>query len=149
MAFAPGDRVHLAGIGTGTVREARSGDRYAVNIKGRVVVAAGRDLEAAAPGRDSRTLPSLGTPGDDEARPAPSSSRSIDLHGKTVAESVAMVEAFIDDALREGQHEVRIIHGKGSGRVKAAVHHYLRQLSVIAAFRVDPDNPGSTIVTFA
>jgi hypothetical protein len=33
--------------------------------------------------------------------------------------------------------------------VKAAVHHYFRQLPAIASFRLDPANPGVTIVTFA
>ena len=49
MTFLPGARVHLAGLGTGTIREVRSGKRYAVEIKGRLVIAAAGDLELADP----------------------------------------------------------------------------------------------------
>jgi DNA mismatch repair protein MutS2 len=149
MRFSPGERVHFAGLGTGTVLEARGKNRYAVAIKGRVVVAAARDLQLVDD--DHRSVAQ--TPGELLTTPEVAGhhrrARSIDLHGKTTAEAIELVESFINDALMAGDDEVYIIHGRGGGRVKAAVHRYLNQLSTVAAFRIDPRNPGVTVVIFA
>jgi DNA mismatch repair protein MutS2 len=147
MTFSEGDRVHLAGLGTGIVREARSGGRYAIEIKGRVVVAAACDLELASGHRTphkATSVANVGTAGRNVAGP-----RSIDLHGKTAAEVRDALESFVNDALLAGHHEVRVIHGRSGGRVKTAVHQYLRRLTAVASFRLDPHNAGVTIVTFA
>jgi DNA mismatch repair protein MutS2 len=146
--FSPGDRVHLAGLGTGIVREVRSGARYAIEIKGRIVIASGRDLHRAADaGKTRKRAHDAQVPAADAGRRA-QAVLSIDLHGKTVDEALAAVESFVSGALIEGHHEVQIIHGRSGGRLKTAVHRYLRQLSVVAAFRIDPANPGVTIAAF-
>ena len=148
MTFSPGDRVHLAGLGTGVVREVRGRERYAIEIKGRVVVAFARDLriaDGARPRGSPRKNP-------DEERPRArrgTAPGSLDLHGKTTVEAIELVEAFVNEALLDGLGEVRIIHGRGSGRVMTAVHAYLRRLPAAAAFRIDPRNAGVTIVSFA
>ncbi|HUE85826.1 MAG TPA: Smr/MutS family protein [Vicinamibacterales bacterium] len=151
MTFSPGTSVHLAGLGTGTIREVRSGGRYVVEIKGRIVIAAHRDLELATP----RSKPpknrasARGAPDAPSAPSAPGPCPSLDLHGKTVAEARDALEAFVNEALLENRAHVRVIHGRGGGRVKAAVHQYLHGVSAVASFRVDPQNPGVTVVTFA
>ena len=48
-----------------------------------------------------------------------------------------------------GARQIRVIHGRSGGRLKAAVHGYLRGLTAVKSFRVDPRNEGVTIVTFA
>jgi DNA-nicking Smr family endonuclease len=174
MTFGPGDRVHLAGLGTGIIVEARGARRYAVDIKGRIVVAAAGDLELAsaptqstrkraatpaapapaapaAPVGPGRTRSHPAAPGRTRAHPAaPARTQpSLDLHGKTVDEAIEAVEVWVNDVLLAGHGEARVIHGRGGGRLKAALHQYLRGLGAVATFRVDPRNPGVTIVTFA
>ena len=148
MTFAPGDRVHLLAVGTGVVREARNGGRYLIDIKGRTMVVAGSQLESAAPARAARRgrrevpEPARLVPSRGGGAPA-----TLDLHGKTVAEAGEALDAFLNDALLESLAEVRVIHGRGGGRIKAAVHQRLGQLSSVRSFRVDPGNPGVTIVS--
>ena len=149
VPFEPGDRVHFAGLGTGVVREVRSGGRYAVEIKGRVVVAAAGQLELASGARVSAAKPASVEANSEPVSSHAAASRSIDLHGKTVAEAVDALEIFINDALLDGSSEIRVIHGRSGGRLRTAVHRYLRQLPSIGTTRVDPHNPGVTIVTFA
>ena len=149
MRFSPGDRVHFPGLGTGVVREVRGSDRYALDIKGRLVIARGRDLNPADE-PSTRSLRSR-SPQEREAVSAGTSGHrtaSLDLHGKTSAEAVDLVEAFINDALVNGLAEVAIIHGRSGGRLKTAVHAYLKRLTGLASFRIDPHNAGATIVTF-
>ena len=50
MTF-PGDPVHVAALGTGIVREARTGGRYLVEIKGRSFVVVGSQLTRVEPSR--------------------------------------------------------------------------------------------------
>lgn len=147
MAYTAGDRVHVAGLGTGVIRELRGEDRLAVEIKNRLVIVLRRDVEPVADTHVSRRRR------DTVAAPAASPSDtqdvlSLDLHGKTVAESVDLVAAFIDEALRAGHHRARVIHGRSGGKVKMAVHRYLSGVSVVRAFRIDPRNAGVTIILF-
>ncbi len=146
--FAAGDRVHIAGLGTGIVREPRNGGRYLVEIKGATMVVPGSLLEPPSPERGARNRK------DDsiaarEADPgaAATGSASLDLHGKTVLETIDALDAFLNDAFLDGRREVHVIHGRGGGRLKAAVHKRLGQLSSVRAFRLDPGNPGVTIVS--
>jgi len=145
-SFTQGDRVHISRIGTGVVREARNGGRYLVDIKGRTIVVVGSDLERVTsepPSRKSSTgARPVKEPGR-QARPTP----SLDLHGKTVIESLEMLDAFLNDAILDGHPHVSIVHGRSGGRIKAAVHKRLRETSAVRSFRLDPRNPGATIVT--
>jgi DNA mismatch repair protein MutS2 len=147
--FAPGDRVHIVSLGTGVVREARNGGRYLIEIKGRTMVVAGSQLKAAeAEGKSRRKKPDVSA--GKESDPASASSRgsaSLDLHGKTVEETIDALDVFLNDACLDGRHEVRVIHGRGGGRLKAAVHKRLGQHASVRAFRLDPANPGVTIVS--
>jgi DNA mismatch repair protein MutS2 len=142
-SFAPGDRVHVAALGTGVVGEVRNGGRCLVELKGRSIVVDAASLE---PARERRTqkpqVVDTGGASDGRAR----LSASIDLHGKTAAEAIDALDAFLNDALIAGASEARVIHGRSGGRVKAAVHARLRQLPALGGFRLDPRNPGVTIV---
>jgi DNA mismatch repair protein MutS2 len=146
--FAAGDRVHIAGLGTGIVREPRNGGRYLVEIKGATMVVPGSQLEPPSPERRARNKKD-DTAATREPDPgaAATGSTVLDLHGQTVLETIEALDAFLNDAFLDGRHEVRVIHGRGRGRLKAAVHQRLGQLSSVRAFRLDPANPGVTIVT--
>jgi DNA mismatch repair protein MutS2 len=141
--YTPGDRVHVATLGTGVVREVRNGGRYLIELKGRSMVVAGSQLEPAQERRVLK-LPPAKTSAPDRVDPTPS--RSLDLHGKTVLEAVDALDAFLNDALLDGCADVRVIHGRSGGTLKAAVHGRLAQVPSVRAFRVDPGNPGVTVV---
>ena len=146
MAFAPGDRVHIARLGTGVVREARNGDRYVIELKGRTMIVEGAQMERAEPERTkSRRKPEPSE--SPEAEGALPASASLDLHGKTVEEALAALDEFLNEALLASHAEVRIIHGRSGGRIRDAVHTRLRELPPVRSFRVDPRNPGVTIAT--
>jgi DNA mismatch repair protein MutS2 len=148
MSFSVGDPVHVPGIGTGVIREVRRGGRYVVLVKNTVVVVGEAQIAPVeAPRRRSRPASDSGAAGPVETLvPPPPTASSIDLHGRTAIEADSEVVEFLNAALLSGLAEVRIIHGRSGGRVKAAVHARLRQLPSVRAFRVDPSNPGVTIV---
>ena len=146
--FAPGDRVHIANLGAGIVREARSGRRYLVEIKGRTIIIGETQLDFAAPERDPRKdSATSAAPADDRAVRSGAGFASLDLHGKTVLEAIGALDVFLNDAMLEGRHEIHVIHGRGAGRLRTAVHRCLSEVPSVRAFRLDPVNPGVTIVT--
>jgi hypothetical protein len=167
MPFTAGDTVHLRGLGTGIVRAIRSGGRVTVEIKGRTLVVDEGQLESHSGGGPKgppysgrRQRPSAATEPRERSAPAKRRVRErvgesegrgpsdeIDLHGYTVEEAVAALDAFINDALLASASEVRIIHGRSGGRIKQAVHARLRDLLPVSSFRLDPRNPGVTIVS--
>jgi len=50
---------------------------------------------------------------------------NIDLHGVSVLEGLVMLDKWLDKAILMGYKDLKIIHGKGSGVMKKAVHKYL------------------------
>jgi DNA mismatch repair protein MutS2 len=147
MTFAPGDPVHVAALGKGIVREVRNAGRYLVELRGRSVVVAGSQLTAVDSARTPRrAIPSVADNREPAAAEATTASPSLDLHGRTVDEALEALGAFLNTALLDGHADVRIIHGRSGGKLRAAVHARLKQMSSIRGFRLDPRNPGVTIV---
>jgi DNA mismatch repair protein MutS2 len=147
MSFAIGDGVHLPGIGTGVIREVRRGGRYVVMVKNTTLVVTAGQIEPAETPKQTRPRRAVeNEPAAHDLHARAHVPSSIDLHGRTAIEAEAAVDELIDDAALAGLPTVRIIHGRRGGRVKRAVHARLRQLPSVRAFRIDPTNPGVTIV---
>ena len=149
MAFNPGDHVVVANFGKAVVREVRNGGRYLVDLKGRAMVVAETQLTPADDRKRRRGSAKVAQPAIAGANVVvrTGAAPSIDLHGMTTDDAVAAVDAFLNDAILASLDEVRIIHGRSGGRLKAAVHARLRRLTAIRGFRLDPANPGVTIVS--
>ena len=80
--------------------------------------------------RSTAPIPSSAAP-PDVARARTASSgrgpRELDLHGCTVDEALERVERMLNDALLADALELRVIHGRSGGRLKAALHARLRE----------------------
>ena len=147
MGFAPGDHVVVESLGKGIVREVRRGNRYLVEIKGRSLLVTEQQLARMEP-RKKHAMHS--TPDASSIVQLPMRSHaaaSLDLHGMTTDEAVSALDIFLNDAILAGLSEVRVIHGRSGGRLKAAVHARLKAISSVRGYRLDPHNPGVTIVT--
>jgi dsDNA-specific endonuclease/ATPase MutS2 len=147
---AVGDPVHTP-LGKGVVREVRARGCLLVEIAGRKVVfdaAAVKPLEPdRKPSRGARAAVRPASATDDApARERHGAPNEVDLHGLTVADALTRVEIAISDALLAGHLQLRLIHGRSGGRIKAAVHRQLRALPPVRAFRVDVANEGVTVV---
>lgn len=149
MPFSPGDPVHVTSLGRAIVREVRNGGRYLVELKGRTILVTEAQLTAVENPKRVRAIasPSVNPAPPPETPSRPHAPASIDLHGMTTDEAVAALDTFLNDALLASLDEVRIVHGRSGGRLKAAVHGRLRVLPSIRSFRIDRRNPGVTIVT--
>lgn len=74
-------------------------------------------------------------------------SSEINLLGNTVDEAVNTLDKYLDDAYLAGIAEVRIVHGKGSGALRAGVHQYLKNHPHVKSYRLGIFGEGDTGVT--
>ena len=76
-------------------------------------------------------------------------SYEVDLRGMMVDEALASLDIFLDNALLAHLESVRIIHGKGTGAVRAAVREHLKRSRYIKSFRPGRYGEGEDGVTVA
>ncbi len=78
-------------------------------------------------------------------------STEINLLGRTVDEAIAELDKYLDDAYLAHLPSVRVVHGKGTGALRSAVHSHLKRLKYVKEFRLGEygeGDAGVTIVTF-
>ena len=73
----------------------------------------------------------------------------VDLRGLTVDEALLVLDRFLDDAVLSGLGQVTIIHGKGTGALRAAVQQHLRTHPSVKSFRLGTYGEGEMGVTIA
>ena len=73
----------------------------------------------------------------------------IDLRGMDSIEAICVLEHYLDEAMRSNCNNVRIIHGKGTGTLRTAVHQSLRKNKFIKTFRLGVYGEGEDGVTIA
>ncbi|HPU58768.1 MAG TPA: Smr/MutS family protein, partial [Candidatus Avimonas sp.] len=73
----------------------------------------------------------------------------IDLRGMATDEGILELDRFISDALMSGLSQITIIHGKGTGALRAAVHKFLKSHKSVKNFRLGTYGEGETGVTIA
>ncbi len=76
-----------------------------------------------------------------------STKRELLLVGKRVEESLDLLEKFIDDLLLTNYDKAYIIHGRGSGQLRKAVHEYLRTHPRVKKYNLAENNDGGNAVT--
>ena len=152
MPFSIGDAAIVRALGNkrGDIIAIGRDGRYQLRIEGVTMWCREEDLDTQ---KDSgRTKASRRKPGrrrhTEEERGHVAPAGRLDLHGLIVDEALARLTDEIDRSLLRGADRLEVIHGKGSGRVRDAVHRHLASMLVVAAFRLDPVNPGVTWVHF-
>lgn len=74
-------------------------------------------------------------------------STEINLLGKTVDEALSELDKYLDDAYLAHLPSVRVVHGKGTGALRNAVHNYLRKNKVVKQYRLGEFGEGDAGVT--
>ncbi len=78
--------------------------------------------------------------------------RECDVRGMSLEEALQTVDMFLDGAVMNRLREVNIIHGKGTGILRAGIHRHLKALSCVKSFRLGrygEGEDGVTVVTLS
>ncbi len=60
----------------------------------------------------------------------------IDLHGMSIDEAIRVADFFIDREFVAGSEAIKIIHGRGTEKLRNAIHQFLKKDKVrVASFR--------------
>ena len=73
----------------------------------------------------------------------------VDLRGMDCVEAICVLDRYVDEAMRSNLHSIRIIHGKGTGALRAAVQQSLKKNKFIKSFRLGVYGEGEDGVTIA
>ncbi len=69
------------------------------------------------------------------------------MRGQTVDEALPELERYLDAAYRASLPWVRLIHGKGTGKLRQGVREFLRASPVVKSFESGQDKEGGEGVT--
>lgn len=141
--FAPGDAVQTP-FGKGVVHAVRNNGQLLVLIQQRTLVVEAATATAVTSRQRLAPPPTVASRSIGPQRHAPS---EVDLHGLRVDEALVRIDAALDAAFLAGHAELRFIHGRSGGRLRGALHERLRAISAVRGLRLDPRNPGVTIVS--
>ncbi len=75
------------------------------------------------------------------------SSMELDIRGMTSDEGIMEVDGFIDNCIMSGIKIITIIHGKGTGALREAVHRFLKQNKYVKSYRLGVYGEGEAGVT--
>ena len=152
--FHIGDRVHVISMGLdGTVHTLP-------DAKGNLMVTMGilnskvniKDLEIIEEASVAEKLKNKGTGiGKLKMSKTASISAEINLIGKTKDEALMELDKYLDDAFLAHISPVRVVHGKGSGILRDAVHSFLKRQKHVKSYRLGSFGEGDygvTIVEF-
>jgi len=113
------------------LKDAREGIPHTPEITARERAKLGSQLDASAVSRQLTTA------------------HQLDLHGHTREEALPKLEKFISDAIYRDFDTVMIMHGVGTGALRAFVHDYLKRSEYVDSFRdasTQEGGKGTTIV---
>lgn len=116
------------------------------SIKTRVKLSNLRLCENAPKKKDNKSSVHL----QGESRLNMTAATRLDLRGMTVDDCLIELDRFIDSGLRTGLNEFTVVHGKGTGALRAAVTRYLKASPYVKSSRLGvygEGEDGVTIVT--
>ncbi len=74
-------------------------------------------------------------------------SPEVDVRGCMVEEAQGILDKFLDDAYLSHLPQITIIHGKGTGALRAGIHTFLKRVKYIKSFRIGNFGEGDSGVT--
>jgi DNA mismatch repair protein MutS2 len=150
-----GARVAIGGLGLEGVVVDIHGRQAEVDVRGKKLRAAVKDLRViGGSGGSGDGSGRGGGDGDGSGRGGGRVHVNVDLQprdgllselnviGCTVDEALTRVDKFLDESVASDQHELRIIHGHGTGQLRRAIGEFLKEHPLVANIATAPQNQG-------
>jgi len=155
-----GDKVHLKSLNTKGIVTALGEEEAEVQVGMLRIRARLTDLQPVSPAADPLKEPGAKTPASEEVTPGRSPAAAVtspvespgielDLRGQTTEEALEKLERYLDSAYLAGLPWVRIIHGKGTGKLRQAVRQALSGHPQVKSFELGGEKEGGDGVTVA
>ena len=107
-----------------------SGDKIEVRVGAMKIAVASSDLETA------KLTGGVSGVGSIQARKGYVVEEEINLIGRRVDEAFEELEPYLDDAILAGKKSVRIVHGRGTGALRNAIHQFLKTARGVKSYEI-------------
>ncbi len=74
-------------------------------------------------------------------------SPEINVIGQNVEDAIYVIDKYLDNCVMSGISPIRIVHGKGTGKLREGIHQYLKKHSHVKSFRIGTFGEGEMGVT--
>jgi DNA mismatch repair protein MutS2 len=113
------------------------GKHAEIEMRGKRLRAPLKDLRVIA---GSASVPRVNVSVD--LQPRAGSLTELNVIGNTVDDAIARLEKFLDESTVTDIHELRIVHGHGTGQLRRAIASFLKEHPLVAKFESAPQNQG-------
>ena len=134
-----GSRVTVGGLGLEGVVISIDGNRAEIDVRGKRLQAKVKELRVMSgpsPQAPAKVRVNL------DLKPREGMLSELNVIGMTVDQAVDRVSRFLDDTLVTDLHEVRIVHGHGTGQLRKGLHAFLKTHPQVEKYYAAPDNQG-------
>ena len=142
-----GDIVEILSMGVQAEVLAVSPDRTLSLRAGAMTISAKENEVYLLPEQQQRKPKKLSVSGGNTTLRTASVRSEVDLRGMESIEAVAVAEQYIDSAVMAKLSPITIIHGKGTGALRTAIHQMLKRNKAVKSFRLGNFGEGESGVT--
>jgi DNA mismatch repair protein MutS2 len=138
-----GSRVTVGGLGLEGVVLSIDGNRAEIDVRGKRIQAKVKELRViSGPPSPKASADRARVRVNVELKPREGLSSELNVIGMTVDQAVDRVSRFLDDTLVTDLHEVRIVHGHGTGQLRKGIAAFLKTHPQVEKYYAAPDNQG-------
>ncbi|MBR5337573.1 MAG: endonuclease MutS2 [Lachnospiraceae bacterium] len=147
--FKPGDSVRVLSLNLKGTVQTRPNDKGDIFVQMGILRSQVNISDLELIDEPDVTAPNMTKTGSGKIKMNKSASVSTELNiiGKTTDEGTSILEKYLDDAYLAHLDSVRIVHGRGTGALRDAVHKALRKCKYVKSFRLGEFGEGDTGVT--
>jgi len=135
-----GSRVTVGGLGLEGVVISIDGNRVEIDVRGKRIHAKVKELRVIGGPPSKKTAAKVRV--NVELKPREGMLSEINVIGMTVDQAVDRVSRFLDDTLVTDLHEVRIVHGHGTGQLRKGIGAFLKTHPQVEKYYAAPENQG-------
>ena len=135
-----GSKVTVGGLGLEGIVISIDGNRVEIDVRGKRIQAKVNELRVIS-GPQKQTAPARVRVTVD-LKPREGMLSEINVIGMTVDQAIDRVSRFLDDTLVTDLHEVRIVHGHGTGQLRKGIGAFLKTHPQVEKYYAAPDHQG-------
>jgi DNA mismatch repair protein MutS2 len=134
-----GSKVTVGGLGLEGIVLSIDGNRAEIDVRGKRIHARVKDLRViSGPSQQAAAKVRVNV----DLKPREGLLSELNVIGMTVDQAVDRLSRFLDDTLVTDLHEVRIVHGHGTGQLRKGIAAFLKTHPQVEKYYAAPENQG-------
>ena len=118
------------------------GNRAEIDVRGKRIQAKVKELRVISPPSPTASAGQARVRVNVDLKPREGMLSELNVIGMTVDQAVDRVSRYLDDTLVTDLHEVRIVHGHGTGQLRKGIAAFLKTHPQVEKYYAAPDNQG-------